>query len=380
MADGKEAWKPAPPAPAADRTGGHAGHHPAGHALSQAREVRADQYGSGTLLKVDGVDIKFEIVLDGRIDLEAPGPHDRQCSVAALTPLDMVTGKLPADSDRWRDEAVMSLDLIDLTIMAPPEVLMTQAMAKARGAYGDSVASDLAGAVANLRAQPHRLDQCMRALFNDGVGLDVFSLLLAMLASGSARTLDAGLGLLLLREAGGGLRFGLVPGTITFGLLRSVDNCQVEALPTLAAVTGGAVRWPADGTYKIDLFWALTDELPNAVRFVLIGMEILLVILSVSIFLAAMVAMAVTLAARALTVGLPASLMKRAFKLPIGSGWVLTSGGLRGGIPVALALSLPAGPERDTVLALTNCIVVLSILGQGLSVGRVVRKAVTARC
>jgi CPA1 family monovalent cation:H+ antiporter len=108
-------------------------------------------------------------------------------------------------------------------------------------------------------------------------------------------------------------------------------------------------------------------------------MEVLLVNFSVSIFVAAAVAMAVTLAARALTVGLPVSLLERAFKLPKGSGWVLTWGGLRGGISVALALSLPAGPERNIVLAMTYCIVVLSIIGQGLTIGRVVRAAVTER-
>ena len=243
------------------------------------------------------------------------------------------------------------------------------------------------------------------SLFNDGVGVVIFSLLLGMLASGSAPTLDAGLGL-LLREAGGGLLFGLVLGTITFWLLRSVDNYQVEVLLTLAAVTGGyalASRWHVSGPlamvvvglivgnggralamsdttrHYIDLFWELIDEILNAVLFVLIGMEVLLVSFSVNIFIAAMVAMAVTLAARALTVGLPVSVLKRAFKLPKGSGWVLTWGGLRGGISVALALSLPAGPERDTVLALTYCIVVFSILGQGLTIGQVVRKAVTAR-
>ena len=243
------------------------------------------------------------------------------------------------------------------------------------------------------------------SLFNDGVGVVIFSLLLGMLASGSAPTLDAGLGL-LLREAGGGLLFGLVLGTITFWLLRSVDNYQVEVLLTLAAVTGGyalASRWHVSGPlamvvvglivgnggralamsdttrHYIDLFWELIDEILNAVLFVLIGMEVLLVSFSVNIFIAAVVAMAVTLAARALTVGLPVSVLKRAFKLPKGSGWVLTWGGLRGGISVALALSLPAGPERDTVLALTYCIVVFSILGQGLTIGQVVRKAVTAR-
>lgn len=135
-----------------------------GHTLSQTREVRADQYGLRTMLQVDGVDIKFEIVLEGRIDLEAPGPNDRQCGVATLTPLDMATSKLLANSDRWRDDAVMSRDLIDLAMMAPPRALMRQAMAKAQGAYGESVVADLASAVEDLRARPHRLDQCMQAM------------------------------------------------------------------------------------------------------------------------------------------------------------------------------------------------------------------------
>jgi hypothetical protein len=135
-----------------------------GHALTQAREVRADQYGIRTLLRVDGVDIKFEIVLEGRIELEPPGADDRLCGVATLTPLDMVTSKLLANSDRWRDDTVMSRDLIDLAMMAPTKALLQQAMAKAEGAYGGSVATDLASAVENLRARPHRLDQCMQAM------------------------------------------------------------------------------------------------------------------------------------------------------------------------------------------------------------------------
>ena len=135
-----------------------------GHALTQAREVRADQYGIRTLLRVDGVDIKFEIVLEGRIELQPPGADDRLCGVATLTPLDMVTSKLLANSDRWRDDTVMSRDLIDLAMMAPPKALLQQAMAKAEGAYGASVAADLASAVENLRARPHRLDQCMQAM------------------------------------------------------------------------------------------------------------------------------------------------------------------------------------------------------------------------
>lgn len=136
----------------------------AGHVLRQSREVRADQYGIRTMLQVEGADIKFEVVLDGRIALDAPGPDDHQCGVATLTPLDMATSKLLANSDRWRDDAVMSRDLIDLAMMAPPRALLRQAIAKAQVAYGDSVAADLAAAVDDLRARPHRLDKCMQAM------------------------------------------------------------------------------------------------------------------------------------------------------------------------------------------------------------------------
>ncbi len=135
-----------------------------GPVLNQVREMRADQYGIRTLLRVDGIDIKFEIVLEGRIKLEAPGADDQLCGVATLTPLDMATSKLLANSDRWRDDAVLSRDLIDLAMMAPPKKLLQQAIAKAKGAYGDGVEADLAKAIQDLRERPHRLDHCMQAM------------------------------------------------------------------------------------------------------------------------------------------------------------------------------------------------------------------------
>jgi CPA1 family monovalent cation:H+ antiporter len=241
------------------------------------------------------------------------------------------------------------------------------------------------------------------SLFNDGVGVVIFSLLLGMLTSGIAPTLGQGLQL-LLHEAGGGLAFGFVLGYVTFRLLRSVDNYQVEVLLTLAAVTGGYalasklhVSGPlamvvaglmignhgralamSDTTRRyLDMFWELLDEILNAVLFVLIGMEVLLVVFSASELVAASLAVVVTLLARLLTVGLPVRLLRGAFKLPRGSWKVLTWGGLRGGISVALALSLPIGAERDTIVALTYGIVVFSILVQGLSIGYVTRKAVS---
>jgi hypothetical protein len=145
-------------------TGGLRAIQRAGRALDQARAVRADQYGLRTVVRAGGIEIKFEIVLEGRIALDAPGASDEVCGVATLTPLDLAASKLLANSDRWADDAVFSRDLIDLAMMAPPRKLLTAAIEKARGAYGDSIENDLAKAIDALRARPHRLDQCIEAM------------------------------------------------------------------------------------------------------------------------------------------------------------------------------------------------------------------------
>ena len=242
------------------------------------------------------------------------------------------------------------------------------------------------------------------SLFNDGVGVVIFALLVGMLTSGGAPTVDSAL-MLLLREAGGGIAFGLVLGYATYWLLKSVDDYQVEVLLTLAAVTGGYAlasqlhvsgplamvvtglivgnhgrAWAMSDTTRryVDMFWELVDGILNAVLFVLIGMEVLLFDLSTSLLVAGAMAIGVTLLARLVSVGLPIGAFGRHFGLPGGAWRVLTWGGLRGGISVALALSLPAGPQRDSVLALTYCVVVFSILVQGLTIARLVRGTVRA--
>lgn len=238
------------------------------------------------------------------------------------------------------------------------------------------------------------------SLFNDGIGVVVYTLLLAVLTSGAAPTLGEG-GLLLLREVGGGLLFGLVLGFGTFRLLRRVENYQLEVMLTLATVIGGyalAARLEVSGPLAmvvtglmignsgrdvlsnitrghVDMFWELMAAILNAVLFVLIGMQVLLVVFNANLWIAGTMAIMVSLAGRLLTVGLPASLFWQWFRLPAGSWKILTWGGLRGGISVALALSLPRGPNADVVIALTYCVVVVSILVQGLTSRVVTQKA-----
>lgn len=241
------------------------------------------------------------------------------------------------------------------------------------------------------------------SLFNDGVGVVLFSVLVG-LALGSEPSL-ATVGHLVLREVVGGLLYGLVLGYLTFALLRSVDNYQVEVLLTLASVMGGYalanhlhISGPlamvvngliignrgralamSDTTRRyVDMFWELLDEILNAVLFVLIGLEFVVIEFEPAVFAAGGVAIVVTLAARWLTVGVPVASARPWFRLPRGAAGILTWGGLRGGISVALALSLPAGTARDKLLALTYCVVVFSILVQGTSIGALCRRLVNS--
>ncbi len=125
----------------------------------------------------------------------------------------------------------------------------------------------------------------------------------------------------------------------------------------------------------VDLFLELLAAILSAVLFVLIGMEVLLVVFTADLWIAGAIAVVVTLAARLVTVGLPVGLFWRWMRLPGGSWKILTWGGLRGGISVALALSLPTGPSANLVVALTYCVVVVSILVQGLTSHIVTRRA-----
>lgn len=236
------------------------------------------------------------------------------------------------------------------------------------------------------------------SLFNDGIGVVVFMVVLG-LAVGQNPAEPGGIAMLLIQEAGGGALFGLLSGLVVFYLLRSIDNYTVEILLTLALVMGGyalATELHLSGPIAmvvaglvignhgrlmamsettiqhLDNFWELVDEILNAVLFVLIGLEVLLLTFQVEYLLAAIAIIPAVLVARLISVSLPVTLLRRFRRFSPGVIQILTWGGLRGGISVALALSVPAGAERDVILAMTYAVVVFSILVQGLTIESVV--------
>ncbi len=239
------------------------------------------------------------------------------------------------------------------------------------------------------------------SLFNDGVGVVLFAVLLG-LAQGTRPMSPGGVALLFLEEAAGGIVLGLVLGYLTYLLLRSIDHYQVEILLTLALVLGGnalATKLHVSGPLAmvvaglfignrgrlfamsetterhVDTFWELIDEILNAVLFVLIGLEVLTLTFRVERLAASLLMIPVVLFARFVAVGIPLSLLRRWRKYTPHAVKILTWAGIRGGISVALALSLPPGPARQVFLPMTYVIVLFSILVQGLSLGRVVKRA-----
>ncbi|HAD07942.1 MAG TPA: sodium:proton antiporter, partial [Porticoccaceae bacterium] len=182
---------------------------------------------------------------------------------------------------------------------------------------------------------------------------------------------------------------------------KRVDSYQVEVLITLALVTGGYAiaehlhlsapiaivvagllignhgrrsAMSERTTEHLDTFWELVDEILNAVLFVLIGLELLVISLRGDYLLAGALAIPLILIVRVCSVGLPVMIMRQFREFSPGVVRILTWAGLRGGISVALALSLPAGETRDLLVSATYVVVVFSILVQGLSLGPLVRR------
>jgi len=241
------------------------------------------------------------------------------------------------------------------------------------------------------------------SLFNDGVGVVVFLVLLDIATPGHGEVGMLEIGRLFLLEAFGGAALGLAAGLLTYWLLKNVDSYQVEVLITLALVTGSyalaealhlsapiaivvagllignhgrSFAMSATTREHLDTFWELVDEILNAVLFVLIGLEVMVLTSTGLEFIAGLLAIPVVLFARLVSVVIPITILRffRTFSPHVVK--ILTWAGLRGGISVALALSLPVGHERQVILTLTYIVVVFSIAVQGLTVGRVVQKLI----
>jgi CPA1 family monovalent cation:H+ antiporter len=237
------------------------------------------------------------------------------------------------------------------------------------------------------------------SLFNDGVGVVVFLVLLEMTGVGHDPGL-AGVFLLFLQEAIGGGFLGFGAGLLAYWMLKQVDNYQVEILITLGLVTGGYALAEAlhlsapiaivvagllignhgrsfamseNTKQNLDTFWELADEILNAVLFLLIGLEGMILDYSWPSMAGALLGIVVVLIARLLSVSVPTNLLKRYRSFSPHVVKIFTWCGLRGGISIALALSLPPGSERDVLLTVTYGVVVFSILVQGLTINPLLR-------
>lgn len=238
------------------------------------------------------------------------------------------------------------------------------------------------------------------SLFNDGVGVVVFVVLLMILQT-PGEVGPAQVGLIFLEEAVGGIVFGLLLGAVGYYLTHTIDDYKVEVLLTLALVMGGyamAMHLHTSGPIAIvvaglltgsflrkhtmsaqtrqslDDFWELIDEILNVILFALIGLEMLIIPFEIQWFWAGLILIPLVLIVRVISVGLPITVVRKVTSVAPNLVKILVWGGLRGGISVALALSLPEGDSRDLVLFLTYVIVVFSIVVQGLTLGPLIRK------
>lgn len=236
------------------------------------------------------------------------------------------------------------------------------------------------------------------SLFNDGIGVVVFMIILE-LATGSGEPTVSSIISLFLEEAAGGVLLGLIIGLIAYRMLKQVNNYQVEIIITLALVMGGyalADRIHTSGPIamvvagllignhgrafamshstrqRLDDFWELMDEILNALLFMLIGLEVLIMPFTPALFIIGLLVIGITLFARWASVGGAVMAMRPFRSFSPGAIKIMTWGGLRGGISVALALSIPVVPERATIITITYIIVVFSILVQGMTLGRLV--------
>ncbi|MDB5492105.1 MAG: NhaP-type Na+(K+)/H+ antiporter [Micavibrio sp.] len=237
------------------------------------------------------------------------------------------------------------------------------------------------------------------SLFNDGMGIVVFMTLLGI-ATGASQPNAAEIGLNLLHEGVGAIVLGLLLGYVVMRFLATIDQYKVEIMLTLALVAGGNalaeylhVSGPicmvtaglvignhgrkhlmSDTTREhLDAFWELVDEILNAILFMLIGLYMIVIPITQNDLVLGFLAIITVLLGRWVSVSLPITLLSFRRKFERGTIRLMTWGGLRGGISIALALSLPESPEKSIIVPVTYIVVLFSILVQGLTFKRVIR-------
>lgn len=258
---------------------------------------------------------------------------------------------------------------------------------------------------------PHSLEAKIagESLFNDGVGVVVFTILLAI-AGGSAAAGHGGetigaveIGKLFFVEAGGGVVLGLVTGWIAYRAMATLDQYTLEILITLGVVAATyaiAIRLHISGPIAVVVagllvgnrgarigmsettrkhlfeFWELIDEILNSVLFLLIGLEVIILTLDPSMGWLALACIPLALLGRVMAVSVPILSLSKLLVFTKGTIPVLTWGGLRGGISVALALSLPDNDYKPMILAATYAVVLFSVIIQGMTVKAVISRSV----
>ncbi|MBL3657285.1 cation:proton antiporter [Fulvivirga sediminis] len=250
---------------------------------------------------------------------------------------------------------------------------------------------------------PKRLETKIvgESLFNDGVGVVIFLTLFQLAASPDADISVSHITLLFVEEVGGGILLGLGLGYVTYWMMKSIDNYETEVMITLAMVMGGyllasslhfsgplamviAGLFIGNDTRRqssmserteryVDKFWELLDVLLNAVLFVLIGLEVLILSFEGNYILAGLILIPVALICRYIALSGPIQIFKNKMDFVPKTGLIMTWGGLRGGISIALALSLTDEMNRELIVAITYIIVVFSIIVQGLTVEKVLK-------
>lgn len=239
------------------------------------------------------------------------------------------------------------------------------------------------------------------SLFNDGVGVVIF-LTIYQIAKGGSDISFGHVAELFVVEVGGGLALGAIIGWLTYKLMKSINDYDIEVIITIAAVMGGTmlaqklhlsaplamvtaglivgndtVRQSSMSEVTelyVDKFWELIDILLNTILFVMIGMEMLVLTFNSSYIVAGFIVIPLLLLSRYISLLLPIKLYAKKLDFVPRTNLIMTWGGLRGGISIALALSLTQVMQRELFLVITYIVVVFSIVIQGLTVGKLIKK------